>query len=57
MDSRHAIHTVESAEKLGLGERAYQIVSLDQVKRPLPLLRPTMLDSMYERGKNHVWIQ
>jgi uncharacterized Fe-S center protein len=29
MDSRHAIHTVESAEKLGLGERAYQIVSLD----------------------------
>lgn len=29
MDSRHGIHTVEAAEKLGLGSRAYKIVPLD----------------------------
>ena len=29
MDSRHGIHTVEAAEKLGLGTREYEIVSLD----------------------------
>ena len=29
MDSRHGIHTVEAAEKLGLGSREYAIVSLD----------------------------
>ena len=29
MDSRHGIHTVEAAEKLGLGSREYTIVSLD----------------------------
>ncbi len=29
MDSRHAIHTVNSAEKLGLGTTSYEIVSLD----------------------------
>ncbi len=29
MDSRHAIHTVEAAEKLGLGTTEYEIISLD----------------------------
>jgi uncharacterized Fe-S center protein len=29
MNSRHAIHTVEAAAQLGLGEREYEIVSLD----------------------------
>ena len=29
MDSRHGIHTVEAAAKLGLGSREYEIVSLD----------------------------
>ncbi len=29
MDSRHAIHTVEAAEKLGLGTRNYELISLD----------------------------
>lgn len=29
MDSRHGIHTVEAAEKLGIGQRAYEIVNLD----------------------------
>lgn len=28
MDSRHGIHTVEAAEELGLGSRAYEIISL-----------------------------
>ena len=29
MDSRHGIHTVEAAEKLGIGQREYVIVNLD----------------------------
>lgn len=29
MESRHGIHTIEAAEALGLGSRAYEIVSLD----------------------------
>jgi uncharacterized Fe-S center protein len=29
MDSRHAIHTVEAAEHLGLGQRNYTLLSLD----------------------------
>ena len=29
MDSRHGIHTVEAAEKLGIGQREYEIVSID----------------------------
>lgn len=29
MDSRHGIHTVEAAEKLGIGRREYEIVSID----------------------------
>ena len=29
MDSRHGIHTVEAAEKHGLGKREYEIISLD----------------------------
>jgi len=28
MDSRHGIHTVEAAAKLGLGSREYEIVEL-----------------------------
>lgn len=30
MESRHGIHTIEAAEALGLGSRAYEIVSLDE---------------------------
>ena len=30
MDSRHGIHTVEAAAQHGLGNRAYEIISLDQ---------------------------
>jgi hypothetical protein len=29
MDSRHGIHTVEAAAQLGLGNRDYEIVTLD----------------------------
>ena len=29
MDSRHGIHTVEAAAQHGLGNRAYEIISLD----------------------------
>lgn len=29
MDSRHGIHTIEAAEKHGLGSRSYRIVSID----------------------------
>ena len=29
MDSRHGIHTVEAAEKLGIGRREYEIVNID----------------------------
>lgn len=30
MDSRHGIHTVEAAAQHGLGNRAYEIISLDR---------------------------
>lgn len=29
MEEKHAIHTVEEAERLGLGSRAYEIVNID----------------------------
>ena len=32
MESRHAIHTLEHAEAIGLGNRAYELVNLDQAK-------------------------
>ena len=28
MDSRHGIHTVEAASKLGIGNREYEIINL-----------------------------
>lgn len=28
MDSRHGIHTVESANKLGIGNREYEIINI-----------------------------
>ena len=30
MDSRHGIHTVEAANKLGLGNREYEIINIDE---------------------------
>ncbi len=30
MDSRHGIHTVEAAAEHGLGNREYEIISLDE---------------------------
>lgn len=35
MDSRHGIHTVEAAAQLGLGSRAYELVSLDGGSAPV----------------------
>ena len=29
IESRHGIHTVEHAEKIGLGSRKYKLVSID----------------------------
>ena len=30
MESRHGVHTIETAEKLGLGSREYEIVDLNK---------------------------
>ena len=30
IESRHGIHTVEYAEKIGLGSRQYKLVSIDK---------------------------
>ena len=32
MESRNGLHTLEHAEKIGLGSRTYQLVSIDQGK-------------------------
>ena len=32
IESRHGIHTVEHAEKIGLGGREYKLVSLDETE-------------------------
>lgn len=29
IESRHGIHTIEHAEKIGLGSRQYRLVSID----------------------------
>ena len=30
IESRNGLHTLEQAEKIGLGSRAYQLVSIDE---------------------------
>ena len=32
IDKQHGIHTIEHAEKIGLGTRQYHIVNIDEVK-------------------------